>query len=393
MPDEKKRTALSRRLAWLAFFQSSPGVLFGLPVYLITLVMFLLEPRISKRVLVNVLLGVGILVTVVLSQSIFRNEGVVVISMVSDVRFREVITKGTYHMENGVNLVSAFRMILFAVVAVIFAVLLNRTNEQVRHITILKNFVLATFLIVFVSVNVMGADQFKALIAPLTSLDSENYLTSDNYGYRISGFFHEPSQSSLFLGTSLAALFVLKRSILYRLHVLIVLLVFFMMSRSISIMAQFTITFVFLCTPRWVSLAALVGSIFLQALLKYVASYFVTTGLFRSIYERSFSSEVHGATIMDWLLGFDFGQVYSFEPIVGIALQIGAIGIVGLYVILQRDIRIFAFAVFSFTLAPQLWYFPAWGAVGVFMIALRARDISKDRGRDTPTSLQCRWRS
>jgi hypothetical protein len=114
----------------------------------------------------------------------------------------------------------------------------------------------------------------------------------------------------------------------------------------------------------------------LQMILRSVAEYYTDLELFRSVYERTFKSEVYNATPLDQLVGFDFGQVYSFEPIVGLTLQIGIIGLIGLYFILQRDVRTFGFFVFSFTLIPQLWYYPAWGAVGVFMIALYAKEMS-----------------
>lgn len=365
-----------RGMAWLTFFQVSPGILFALPIYLIVAFMFFRQSHIPKRISLNFLLGFGIILAVVLAQSILRNENATIVAMVSDLAFREVMTKGIYSMENGINWLSFFRMFVIVTVTLMLTVVVNRTARPEKYITYLVYYALASFLFVFVLANSVGADQFKAIIAPLTSLETSNYLVSDEFGYRISGFFHEPSHASIFFGTVFAAFFVLRQAVLSRVSILVILFAFFMMSRSLSIFAVFVVALYFLYAPKWASLGALIALTMLQVILRIVAEYYAEFGLFRSVYERAFESEMYNATTLDQMLGFDFGQVYSFEPIVGLTLQIGSIGLVGLYFILQRDIRTFGFLVFSFTLIPQLWYYPAWGAVGVFMIALHAKEMS-----------------
>lgn len=365
-----------RGMAWLTFFQVSPGILFALPIYLIVAFMFFQKLHIPKRISLNFLLGFCIILAVVLAQSILRNENATIVAMVSDLAFREVMTKGIYSMENGINWLSFFRMFVIITVTLMLTVVVNRTAQPEKYITYLVYYALASFLFVFILANSVGADQFKAIIAPLTSLDTSNYLVSDEFGYRISGFFHEPSHASIFFGAVFAAYFVLRQDVLSRISILVILFVFFTMSRSLSILAVFVVTLYFLYAPKWASLGALIALTMLQVILRVVAEYYAEFGLFRSVYERAFESEMYNATTLDQMLGFDFGQVYSFEPIVGLTLQIGSIGLVGLYFILQRDIRTFGFLVFTFTLVPQLWYYPAWGAVGVFMIALHAKEMS-----------------
>ena len=377
-----KARQLHRDIAWLTFFQASPGILFALPIYLIVALMFFRLSYLPKRFSLNFLLGFGIILAIVIVQSIFRNESTTIVAMVSDTAFREVITKGTYSMENGINWLSFFRMILIVTVTLMLTVVINRIAQSEKYITYLVYYALASFFLVFVLANSVGADQFKAIIAPLTSLETSNYLVSDEFGYRISGFFHEPSQASVFFGTVFAAFFVLRQAVLQRVSILAILFAFFMMSRSISILAVFVVALYFLYAPKWASLGALIALTMLQVILRIAAEYYAEVGLFRSVYERAFESEIYNATMLDQLFGFDFGQVYSFEPIVGLTLQVGSIGLVGLYFILQRDIRTFGFLVFSFTLVPQLWFYPAWGAVGIFMIALHAKGMSAVMAND-----------
>ncbi len=341
--------------------------------------MFFRHSRIARRALFNSLLGLIIMFAVILGQSFFRNEHTNVVAMVTDQALREVITKGNYGMQNGVAWVSFIRMIVFALITIMFVASIDRTNTRERYVAYLVNFAVASFVIVFVLANAMGANQFKALISPITSLETANYLTYHGNALRISGFFHEPSHSSLFFGTALAALFVLRRGFFSRVRVIVILFVFFLMSRSMGILAVFIFALYFLYAPKWGALAALFASVFLQAILSFWAEYYATTGLFRSVNERSFRSEVYNATSQQWLVGFDFGQVYSFEPFVGLTLQIGILGLVGMYFILQREIRTFGFFIFAFSLTPQLWFYPAWGSVGVFMIALHAKELSDAR--------------
>lgn len=372
-------------MVWLAFFQATPGIFSALPIYLIVTFMFFRRSRVPKQICLNFLLGFGIIFVVVLAQSIHQNENVTIIAMVSDQSLREVITKGTYSMENGVDWGSFLRTTVISSVTLMLTVVVNRTGQQEKYISYLINFALASVLIVLILANGLGADQFKEIIAPFTSLETGNYLTSDQFGYRISGFFHEPSHSSVFFGTLLATRLALQQTVWGYISSLAILFAFFLMSRSIGILAIFIITLYFLYAPKWASLVAMLGSAMLQVILIIVSGYFPQFGLFRSVYERALSSEVYNATTLDWFLGFDFGEVYSFEPIVGLTLQIGIVGLVGLYFILQRDVRTIGFFVFSFTLMPQLWFYPAWGAVGVFMIALQAKEMSgavtKDRKR------------
>lgn len=316
----------------------------------------------------NYLIGLGLMFAVLLVQTAFRNDDATIIGMVTDANFRETITRGVYGMENGVNTFAFVRFLILMTLFVFLWEALAKDRNLDRFLGANSIFIVSSFFFVFLAVGVLGGDGFKQLISPISSLNSPNYLTQDKFGYRISGFFHEPSQASVFAGAALACSFWLVKGLRRKLVVVASVIVIFFLSRSLAVIPVFLIAAVLLRSSRTFSLAVGVAVFFAQVVLKFLADRYWETGLFRSLYERSFRSEVFEGRGIDIFFGYDFGQIYSFEPVIGTALQVGYVGLLAIFFFLRRDVSTFVFALLCFAVVPQLWYSPAWLAIGMFLL-------------------------
>ena len=351
----------------LALVQSSPGLLFGMPIYFLIFGIFLHHHlRINKRILFNTGIGLALIILTLILQIVFRNGNSIIEAMVSDQTLRSNITKGMYSMENGASLISSLRLIIFAMLTGIFITLFDMKYSIKEIIPSLFSYSIGTFLLVFALSMLLGADVLKSVLSRFSSLDASNFLTIDRFGYRISGFFNEPSHSSVFIGTVMAAMFSLSRDAKSKVLAIIGLLFVFFLARSVTIFAIFGAGLFLLRASSGTALVSVFAVFYIQNAMKLIADNFGSSGLFRSVYERTFRSEIFGNTLTDSLFGFDFGQVYSFEPIKGIMLQLGVVGVIALYFISQRSLQVFSFAILCFSAIPQMWYYPPWAAIGLF---------------------------
>lgn len=358
----------------LAFFSALPGIFSGLGIVLISLVSLFSARKLQAKVVQNYCIGLSLLSVCIAGQLISQNRDVTIIAIVSDANLREVITRGVYQMENGVDVIRLLRLIIAASVLTIIFNHVSRRRQEVQYVGSLVMFLALSYLISFLSAYSLGANQFKHLLSAISSLDSSNYLTSDGYGYRISGFFHEPSQASVFAGTTLACSLALNLTTRRACLLVLFAVTIFLLSRSITVLIIFSAAFALLKSPKSLVVFAIGALWFFQSIVAFILQRFEATGLLRSIYERSFRSQVFGADVSNVLVGFDFGEVYSFEPIWGISLQVGYIGLAALYFFLQRDLRTFSIALLCFAASPQMWFWPSWLALAVFAVTSHALD-------------------
>ncbi|MDP4062068.1 hypothetical protein RBLE17_18250 [Rhodobacteraceae bacterium LE17] len=271
-------------------------------------------------------------------------------------------------MENGVDIFRVARCLLMISLVTILVNYAKRFNNGRNFIEQTILFLCISFIITLLGANIIGSEIFKSLISIVSSLNTPNYLTQDQYGYRLSGFFHEPSQASIVFGTSLACLAYMRSKIRWFLVLTVLAILYFFMSRSLTILVIFLVCLILLNTPRIFSVIFICTLFGFQTIISVFHNQILPTGLIRSIYERAFASQFEIADWRNFLFGTDFGEVYSFEPIWGIHLQVGYIGLIALYFILQRDVRAYAFAVTCFTIAPHLWFAPSWFALAIFLI-------------------------
>ena len=352
----------------LAFFYCLPGILSGLGLYAVAAWFAGKSPFKRREVITNYLIGLGLVLTVLLVQTTFPNNEATIIGMVSDIDLREILTRGVYGMENGVDTFAFVRFLILVTLFVFLWEALAKDENLDKFLRASSLIIVSSFIFVFLAVSVLGGDEFKKIISPISSLNSPNYLTQDSFGYRISGFFHEPSQASVFAGTALACSFLIVKGLTQKLFAVASVFVVFFLSRSFTVIPVFLIAAVLLRSSRAFSLMVMVFLFFAQVVLRFLADRYWETGLFRSLYERSFKSEVFEARAIDVLFGYDFGEIYSFEPLFGAALQVGYVGLLAIFFFLRRDVSTFVFALFCFAVVPQLWYSSAWLAIGMFSL-------------------------
>ncbi|WP_418641898.1 hypothetical protein ACNUDM_00390 [Vibrio chaetopteri] len=192
-----------------------------------------------------------------------------------------------------------------------------------------------------------------------------NYLVKDEFGYRISAGFAEPSVMSVVAGTCAGLIFA-KLEWKKRIVISLSLIFLFFVSRSLAIIIVFTLIYLILNHYR----LFLIGMTIFMVLLTIVTTGFLFDSafsfLFRSANERLFLPQGDFGYI-NVLFGVDFGQVYAFIPIVNHVLQFGVVGLVAFYFIFKFDVKLFLiYLVISFV-SPQFWFPTQWICLGFAM--------------------------
>ncbi|MBY7897381.1 hypothetical protein KW478_12790 [Vibrio fluvialis] len=280
-------------------------------------------------------------------------------SSVSDIKYRELITLGWYPISGDINY---WYLIKFVVAATLFTLIVNNFRDYPHYeyaIFIRRVVNAAIFLsfVYFVSLYVFDIGPYlKMLVGQGETEGANNHLTRDMFGYRISLGFYEPSQMSTFLGSILALNYTFSKELWKKIGTTLVVFSLFMLSRSSAIMIVFFLVSLVLNNNRMFSVMLIAGLFFFVSLFPVIKGYLIDFSVFRSIHERSLVPDFENITISNILFGFDYGNVYSFIPGLGVIIQIGILGYIAIVLLFIRHPRTLFTFIIIYTLAPQTWY-------------------------------------
>lgn len=343
----------------------------GLLLVFLVEVLSAIKKGLKKQYFIRCFFLILLFILIFLCQKYFYQgvEGEVY-SSVSDVSYREVITLGSYRLSGDVDVRDVIKFIFCLFLGVV--VVLNRKKlslidyKRELGILLLSAFFLQAGLLLLV--QFLEVSEFFKFLVGQSGGVAQNHLTIDQFGYRLSLGFYEPSQMSLFMGSVIGAYVSLERNKKKMLMAVLVGLFLFVTSRSITIIFWAgCVHYLLVCSKKMLILFVgfMVAGI---GCFSVVKKYIVGFSLFRSLHERSYFPDID-APILGFLIGFDFGQVYSFIPLVGMVMQVGLVGVVALFFLVECRVRVAILVVLVFTIAPQMWYSLQWLSVAVLYLA------------------------
>ena len=300
-------------------------------------------------------------------------------SLVTDVNKRTELTFGTYVSSGTVNFALLLRFLVAFVIYHLTRDLISKMPSKML-VAVIKNllvFCVIFQLLLFISVEFLGWAQFlKIAIGQGGNIGPSNYLTSDEFGYRLSLGFYEPSHMSVLIGPLIAIQARLVQGPLYFLASCGLVLFFAFTSRSSAMIFSFVIIYLILDERRFlVSLGVgVVGTVFVVGaeFLSYVRG-IDGYNLLRSLAERTHIPDIDRFHTLHWVFGVDFGQVYSFVPILSQTLTLGLLFSAALFASWRRDLRqIYSFFALFFVV-PQPWTLIPWISLGLVHGVLSAR--------------------
>lgn len=302
-------------------------------------------------------------------------------ALVTDVSKRSLLTFGSYVSSGSANVSLLIRFLVGFTVFYLVRDLTTKVSSATL-VTAIKRVliccVIFQFLILFAVALLDGAYLLKVAIGQGDPTGPSNYLTTDEFGYRLSLGFYEPSHMSVFLGPLIALQARLISGLRNLLWFFLLTLFFAVTSRSASIVFSFVIIYLILDNRR---MLVSLGVGFVLSLFIGVAQYlsyfrtFDSYNLLRSMFERSHIPEIEGFKSLHWAFGVDFGQVYSFVPIYNQMLTMGLFFWGVLFLFWRKDLRkIYSFFALFFVV-PQPWTLIPWISLGLVHGALSLRRL------------------
>jgi hypothetical protein len=192
-----------------------------------------------------------------------------------------------------------------------------------------------------------------------------NFLVRDSFGYRISAGFVEPSLMSVFSGT-LAGIIFKYLPKYKKIFILLSVAFIFIVSRSLSIIIVF---FAVHFLHNYFKILFVGAISFILLFILFLKDYFFDgyfSFLFRSANER-LHVPLFDYHVSQVLFGIDFGQVYSFIPVVNHLMQFGVLGVIIFYVMFRFDVRSFVVYLCISFITPQFWFPMQWICLGLIL--------------------------
>lgn len=211
------------------------------------------------------------------------------------------------------------------------------------------NIIIQLFVILVLSLFPSGESFLRQLVS------DSNFLTSDMLWYRVSSFFSEPSQMSVIMGTLLAIAFQ-KANFRERIFLILILIFFFVSSRSLALFIIFFGYLAFTSRSKAIYLSTFTIFLISPLLIDLVTSISDELNLLRSIFERTYNPSYEYSNGFWLLFGLDFGATYSFTPGLGLIQQIGIIGLLIILFIFKGNLRVISLIMLFIFVVPQLWY-------------------------------------
>ena len=297
------------------------GVILWAVILLLSIV-GLIKQFVDRRFL---LFATLIAIVILLQNLFYRVDHHLIYWSVTNPEYRENISLGFYRAIGAINYFYLCKFLLFAYV--FWYLSKSSTKLSMQVFTTALGTVVFSQLMLVLFVYLDYVDLLLNLLG--VASNAGNFLVTDQFGVRLSGFFHEPSQMSLVAGSLLGLWLFGKRFKFRKLLISTIMLIFFVVtSRSLAIFITLFCFFLFLCASKslliflFISLIA-TNFIFRDWINLIVEIYPKYDFFFRSFHERLFLAPEIFDDLRLLFVGLDFGQVYGFSPIFGVSCAVG----------------------------------------------------------------------
>ncbi|WP_188007791.1 hypothetical protein [Photobacterium damselae] len=301
------------------------------------LFVFIYNKKLSKKNNIYIYLAIVFIAIFILQILLLKGTDIYIFTSVVDSKLRlsDLNTFGYYFINGEVNIKYAILTIVYIMYFYFMSSNIESKNEIYK---LIKTFSIV-YSILFILLFIMTYSASSVEILKAMANHAPNYLTKDDFGFRISLGFAEPSMMGALLGPLLAILFV---SFNKKKLAIIVFLLAMIMSRSGSLFILF-FSVIFLLKYRVNLLSfiiVIIGVIFISSLSEdIISSLSENIFIFRSVAERLFFPHLD-ITRLYYFIGIDYGHVMSFYPIISIIIQIGIIGLIGIIFIMKGNYNI-----------------------------------------------------
>ncbi|MCF4098408.1 hypothetical protein [Maritalea mediterranea] len=351
------------KLENMLLVHSFPAIVGGGVFHLVNLAFVaFFSTKLANREVWAKLAIISLIACIPLIQLLMSQSGYI-IGPVALAKYRETLSIGTYDFGGTVRF-TAYIKFIFNIVTLTFIthglrfIGKSRFNLLISRVLFLLIF---TQILMGIMIMLLSKPFITELVFPIKGA-SPNFLVRDQFGYRNSGFFYEPSHLSMLVST-ITAIWLNSFS-LKKMALAIGCIVFtFFTTRSATGPALFILLVFLIRAPRPALVVAFLCLFCFPLVSKFIASEFGGLFFLRSIFERFYFPQVNISNVFGFITGFDFGQVYAFIPIYGIAMQIGVLGLVMFLVFFGINIRIFLIFLVLCTVSPQLWFSIQWSAL------------------------------
>ncbi|WP_370546866.1 hypothetical protein [Edwardsiella tarda] len=330
-----------------------PVLFIGLNIYIVILhelFVFILKGRWRRRNFIFLLAPTSFIIIAFIQYNLNYN-GESIFGVLSDVSLRTYDTMGAINLSGNVNFVDVFKMATYFLLVFL---LYNNIKSLSEWHDFFKKIIKLNFFVV-IPIFLFSFSPFLVSMLKAIALNSSNFLTVDDFGYRISGFYYEPSQFSLMMSTVLAILYFSSKDIAEKGKIIFVLFVFFLLSRSVTLVASFLLCSFLLYRPKtFVAFSCCIFFIVINS-EKIIELVYGSSPLFRSLLARTVITN-YTLTFPYNMFGADFGNVTSFYPFYGIVFQSGYFGLLIVFLMFKFRIPLIMLILLLFSVSPRLWY-------------------------------------
>ncbi|WP_376869695.1 hypothetical protein AB5G97_07425 [Aeromonas veronii] len=350
-----------------------PVLFLGLNIYIVILhelIVFFLNGRLNRHRLILLLSPIAFL-AIIIAQLYLDYNGETLFGVLSDPSLRTYDAMGTIELNGNVDFVAIFKMFTYFSLVFLFLSNIKCLYDWCDlFIIIVRLNVILVIVIFFLCYSDLALAMLKKL-----ALNSPNFLTVDDIGNRVSGFYYEPSQFSLMMSTVLASLYFFSRDKKTKVQIVFSLLLFFSVSRSVTLLASFLLCITLLYRPRLFVAFSLVSLLLMFNSDSIIESIYGSSSLFRSLLARTVVTNFSLSFPYN-MFGGDFGQVTSFYPFYGIIFQTGYLGLFLVFIILKFRIPLAMLILLLFSVSPRLWYFDIYLPATFIYIAYYSRELA-----------------
>ncbi|WP_422840510.1 hypothetical protein [Aeromonas veronii] len=353
-----------------------PVLFLGLNIYVVILhelIIFLLNGRLNRHRVIFLLSPIAFL-AIIIGQLYLDYNGETIFGVLSDSSLRTYDSMGTIELNGNVDFVAIFKMFTYFALVFLF---LNNIKCLYDWYDLFKIILQLNIFVVIVIFFLCYSDLALSMLKAL-SLNAPNFLTVDEIGHRVSGFYYEPSQFSLMMSSVLASLYFLSRDKKAKIKIIFLLFLFFSVSRSVTLVTSFSLCIILLYRPRLFIASIIISLLLMINSNSIIESIYGSSSLFRSLLARTVVTEFSLPFPYN-MFGGDFGQVTSFYPFYGIVFQTGFLGLLFVFVIFKFRIPLAMLILLLFSVSPRLWYFDIYLPATFLYIVYCSRVLARGK--------------
>lgn len=334
--------------------------------FLCEFLLFLYNKKVKRETYIILYSMIVFLSVISLQFFLLNNDGSTILATVTDplLRLSKSSTLGHY-LING-DVLGKYVFLTICYMFYVFFLCNNLKDENDFWDLIKKNIIV--YLILSIIIFVLTFNQSLVFFIKGLSGFSPNYLTQDEFGYRISVGFFEPSMMSVYISTILAIAIKNKKIRYISIFTFVVL---FLLSRSGSLLILY-LSIIVLINYK-VKVIPFIVFVFLFILLSLVphdvvANLSQDVFFLRSLSERLFFPDINLLSY-PFFIGIDYGNVTTFFPIISIIIQVGVLGSIIFFIITRCNLSLIVIIFLLISVSRNIASYELWMAI-FFLISM-----------------------